>query len=228
MKSTKLVYLLVSILSISTFLTITPYSFGELKTSQSMIFNGLYANYTFDTDASRFQYTRESDEIYNVTWWINGSIPGNWLENTQTRLMLNATGIGLNFGSGVHTPVWVFNNLTLGDTVPIAVDGVGDYLYNVSDEITFNYPGVGSVDIWVLEGEIWTSSIVWYEKSTGLLLNGTFIWFGGDYNLTLTDTNMMSHYQGGKEIPGYNLIIFVPLTIFITLVIVRKWKKNLL
>jgi len=231
MKSKKMVYFFITFLTVSTFLTFAPNSSGELKLSESKIFNGLYANYTFETSSitpTSFEYAHDSGDIYNVTWLRNNSAPGLWQENFQTRLTSNVEGIGLSFGNGVHTPVWVFTNITLGDTIPIAVDGAGDYSYNVSDEITFSYPGYGNLNIWVLQGLIYPTSLVWYEKSTGLLLNGTFLSFIEDYNLTLTETNIFSHYQPPSEgIPGYSLAVFLPLTILMTVLVLRKSKKKL-
>ena len=230
----KLSFVFVVILCISTFLTFTSYSLGDLKTSQGKIFNGLYADYDFEigvfTRDSSFQYVYDLSGLYNVTWDVNTSFPAYWLEDIQTRLTSNASGYGDHFGSGTHTPVWVFTNLTLGDTVLIAVDGVGDYSYNVSDEITINYPGFGSFNVWELQGIIYPSSIVWYEQSTGLLLNGTFICFLETYTLTLTATNMFSDDNGGGGggIPGYSLFAFIPLTIIITFVIIRKQKRKLI
>jgi len=231
MKSKKLVYFFITFLTLSTFLTFIPNSSGELELSESKIFNGLYANYTFETSSltlSSFNYVHDSGDIYNVTWQRNNSAPAYWQENLQTRLTSNVSGYGINFGNGVHTPVWVFTNLTLGDTISIAVDGIGDYSFNVSDEIEIIYPGFGSFNVWVMQELINPSRIAWYEKSTGLLLNGTFPNFLDDYNLTLTATNMFSHYQpSSEEIPGYILVVFLPLTIIMTVLVHRKWKKKL-
>jgi len=231
MASKKLSFVFVVIISISTFLAFTSYSFGDLKTSQGKIFNGFYADYNFElggtTEPSSFQYVYDSSGLYNVTWDINNTAPAYWQEDIQTRLTSNVSGYGLDFGNGVHAPVWVFTNLTLGDTVLIAVDGLGDYSFNVSDEIEITYPGFGSFNVWVMQEFINPSRIAWYEKSTGLLLNGTFPNFLSPYNLTLTATNMFSHYKGGGEIPGYSLIAFIPLTLIITFVIIRKQKSKL-
>ena len=232
MASKKLSFVFVVILSVSTFLAFTSYSFGDLKTAQGKIFNGLYADYDFETsgytEPSSFQYDYDSGDLYNVTWQINNSLPAYWQEDIQTRLTSNVDGYGINFGNDVHAPVWVFTNLTLNDTVLIAVSIIGDRPFNVSDELSINYPGFGSLDVWVLQDITWPSRIAWYEKSTGLLLNGTFPNFLDDYNLTLTATNMFSDDNGGGGgIPGYSLFAFIPLTIIITFVIIRKQKRKL-
>ena len=230
MKSKRMVYFFISFLTLSTFLTVIPNSSGELILSESKIFNGLYADYDFEMgsiDPSSFNYVHDSGDIYNVTWSINSSAPAFWQEDLQTRLTSNVGGYGTDFGNGVHTPVWLFTNITLGDTIQIAVDGLGDYSFNVSDEKTVSYPGFGTLDVWVLQGFIYPASFVWYEKNTGLLINGSFFSFLADYNLTLTDTNMFSHYQPPSDgIPGYNLVVFLPLTILMTVLVLRKWRKK--
>jgi hypothetical protein len=230
MTSNKFSYSFAFLLFISTFLTVISYSFGDLQTSQGKIFNNFYADYEFelggDTNQSSFQYVYDSSGLYNVSWTIGTAQPGTWQENIDTRLTSNVSGFGLTFGNGVHTPVWVFTNITLNDTVSIAVDGIGDRPFNVSDELSINYPGFGSFDIWVLQDTTFPLRIAWYEKTTGLLINGTFPNFLDSYNFTLTATNMFSHYSEGG-IPGYSLFVFIPLTLIITYVIIRKNKSKL-
>lgn len=230
MKSKKFTFLIISFLTISTFLSIIPTGSGELNLSESKVFNGLYANYTFGMGSvvsTGFNYELHSGDIYNVTWWQNGSLPGFWQENMETRLIANASGFGDTFSNGAHSPVWLLTNISLGDMLPIAVDGIGDHTFNVSDEISASYPGYGNLDIWVVYDTFYPFNLVWYEKSTGLLLNGTFQWFGGIYNFTLTDTNMFSHYQTSDEIPGYSLIVLLPLALTMTILVLRKWKKKI-
>ncbi|MFW9820792.1 MAG: hypothetical protein ACFFE5_14375 [Candidatus Thorarchaeota archaeon] len=232
MKSKQITILIITFLTMSTFFSIIPSSSGELVLSESKIFDGLYANYTFGMGSKTptgFIYELHSGDIYNVTWWQNASLPGIWQENLQTRLISNNIGFGTSFNNGAHTPVWVLTNISIGDMIPIAVDGIGDHTFNVSDEISASYPGYGNLDIWVLYDTFYPSNLVWYEKSTGLLLNGSFQWFGGFYNLTLTDTNMFSHYQPPPPsgIPGYSLAILLPIAVLMTYFILRKWKKNL-
>jgi len=70
MKSKKLVYILITCLTLSTFLTFVQNSSGQLKLSESKIFNGLSANYTFTMGisiSSGFEYVQDSGDIYNVT-----------------------------------------------------------------------------------------------------------------------------------------------------------------
>ncbi|MFX1281955.1 MAG: hypothetical protein ACFFA3_21580 [Promethearchaeota archaeon] len=230
MASKKFSYAFAFLLFISTFLTVISYNFGDLQTSQGKIFNNFYADYDFeiggDLNQTKFQYIYDSNGLYNVSWTIGTALPGKWQEDIDTRLTSNVSGYGINFGNGVHAPVWVFTNLTLGDSVPIAVDGIGDRPFNVSDELSMDYPGFGSLDIWVLQDTSFPLRIAWYEKSTGLLINGTFPNFLDSYNLTLTATNMFSHYKQEGGIPGYSLLVFLPLIVVISLVILRKQNRK--
>jgi hypothetical protein len=224
----KYCYILTFMIFTFTFLTAISYSIGALQVSQGKIFNNFYADYEFeiggDLNQSRFQYIYDSSGLYNVSWTIGTAPPGEWQEDIDTRLTSNVGGFGLTFGSGVHTPVWLFTNLSLGDTVSIAVDGIGDRPFNVSDESSINYPGYGALNIWILQDTTFPLRMAWYEKSTGLLINGTFPNFLDSYNITLMATNMFSHYSE-KGIPGYSLLIFAPLTLLTTYVLIRKQKS---
>ncbi|MFX1419128.1 MAG: hypothetical protein ACFE9N_09440 [Promethearchaeota archaeon] len=230
MESKKTSYFLIAFLCSSILLTFASYSLGtqdNLRTSQSGIFNGLYANYTFDEGVpvnSRFTYEYHSGTLYNVTWWIQGNpIPGTWLEDTQTRLTSNSSG-GTTFYDGVHTPVWIFTNMSLGNSTIIVVDGGFDHPYTVVDEAVANYPGLGTINVWVLEDD-WYSTHAWYEKTTGLLINGTFQWFMGSYTLTLTETNIFSPRGGG--IPGFEILLVLPLIGVISFFILLRRRRIL-
>jgi hypothetical protein len=177
------------------------------------------------TYSTMFTYNYDTGDLYNVSWFVQGSTTTSWLENIQTRITSNSSG---GFGDGVHAPVWVFTNLTVGDNVFIAVDGIGDHPFNVTSELSVTYPGFGSLNIWVLQDTLYPSSLIWYERSTGLLLNGTFIYFSGSYTFTLTATNMFSHYQGGSGgIPGYNVFVIITIAAIFSIIILKKRKKRL-
>lgn len=231
MKSKTITYFLIIFLSFSIFTTFSSYSLGlqgNLRTSQGKIFDGLYANYTYDwglTYNIGFSYVHDTGDLYNVTWWNQqpaGSFP--WVENIQTRLISNSYG---PFGDGNHTLIWVFTNLSIGDLIPIVVSGEGDHSFNVTDELTVNYPGFGSLNVWVLEDLVY-STHVWYERSTGLLINGTFQRSVGSLNYTLTETNMFSTQSGaGSGIPGFEIFLVLPIISIVSMIILRRRKKIL-
>ncbi len=246
MKFRKMNYSLGAILIISISLTPILYNFhydlrahspnfeakDDLRISQGKIFDGMYGNYTLDfmesVNNSCFTYTRVSGNLYNVTW-VNVGGTSSWIENKLTRITSNASGY-YSIRNGRHSFLWLFTNISLGNLTLIAVDGVDNHLFNVSEELTCNYPCVGDIDVWVLQDLFEPSGVAWYEKTTGILINGTFVWHDDNFSLTLTSTNIFEYYQYQDfvlEIPGYNLIVFIPLIVVILLGLLWKIKIKL-
>jgi len=202
---------------------------GGINTSQSKVFDGLYANYTFEflgaTNNSVFRYTQVSGEYYNVSWTIQGSGSHSWIESIKTRVTSNSSGI-FSYCNNRHTPIWQFTNISLGNVTLIAVNGMYNHVFKVSGETDHNYPGIGYVEIWILKDMNHRLGIAWYEKRTGLLLNGTFAWSRGSYTLTLISTNIFSYYQvNAKVIPWYNYLVIIMFVSIITLLIVKKVRQ---
>jgi hypothetical protein len=241
MKSKKLAFFAITILSFSTFLIIsssislnTNYLLktGDLRTSQGKIFDNLWANYTFDVSLAgdfgntTFRWDRVSGDIYNVTWDVMGDV-STWLEDKQTRIIASSSG-SWAFNALTHTPIWIFTNLTIGNSTWISVDGDGDFEFDVVGELNVTITDIGTYESWVLLEPI-LGSFAFYEKTTGLLMGGIFAFDGGleDYELVLTATNMFSHYAADSEvIPGYDLFILIPIIAVMSLVIlIRKRKK---
>ena len=162
-----------------------------------VLFDGMFINYLFTQTGygngdSIISYSHVSGSIFHTTW--QGSIAGMpisgyWDVDGNTRVITDAGGS--NFGSNVHAPFWIFTETKLGDLIPIAVDGEGDHQFNVTGDFLYDLPGVGLLDVWILENLALPGSIAWYEKSTGLLLYGDFLYAGGSYNyeFNITDTN---------------------------------------
>jgi hypothetical protein len=211
------------------------YSLGKannLRTSQGKIFNGMYANYTFEIQQTTyfeantgFTYTNDVGHFYNVTWWIEGRGTHTWLENLQSRLISDTSGVW-SFDNNVHTPVWIFTNHSVGDLILIAVGDDGERIYNITGDQSYYHPNYGNRYVWVLQNIFFPDSLAYYEKTTGILIDGYFIFHMGqdNYNLTLTETNIFSYYQGGDTPPLYLLIIIIAITGICILVIVRKRK----
>ena len=154
----------------------------SFTTKEPPLFNGMYLNYTsslFEGCSCDFLYTDLSGDILNVNWILDGGTVGWWNVNMQTRIM--SDGGGLYFGNGYHTPIWIFTDVLIGDTVLIAVDGVGDHDFYVSDEMVWELPGFGAVEVWVLEDLTEPGGLAYYEKNTGILLDGIFYYGDGDY-----------------------------------------------
>ncbi len=141
------------------------------SSGNSSIFDGLIIEHRFQAftidDPYNFSYTYLSGNTFGVSW---EDTLYSWQESNLTRIMSG----GSYFGDGNHTPAWIFTNTTLLDTIPIGVIAQDDHDFIVIDETTHYYLGYGILDIWVLQDVTYPSSIIWYEKSTGILLNGTF------------------------------------------------------
>ncbi len=165
--------------------------FSEVK-----VFDGMFISYNFtfnnDVISSDFIYSLVSREIFHVNWYTIADHM-YWDVNTQTRIMENSGG-RFSFGNGVHTPAWIFTNVSLGDEIFIAVIAEGNHIFNVSNELIYDLPGFGLIDVWVLEDLTLPGGVAWYEKSTGILLNGTFYNSGGGiwYTFNFVDTNAIS------------------------------------
>ncbi|MFW9872918.1 MAG: Ser-Thr-rich GPI-anchored membrane family protein [Candidatus Thorarchaeota archaeon] len=162
----------------------------------SQLFDGMQINHIFSiygvNFSSTFSYVPDSGYSYNETWDVVDFIHFTWQVNTKTRIMSG----GSAFGDGAHTPAWIFTNVSLGDTVLIAVDGEGDHSFLVAGESTYDLPSFGTLDIWLLEDLDFTGGWAWYEKSTGILLNGLFFFSSGLYNYTFD-------FVHSNAIPGF-------------------------
>jgi len=202
------------------------------KSSQGKIYHGLNANYTFDylgaTNASSFNYIQVSPNLFEVTW-LNVRGRASWIENKQTRTTSNSNGsYGIREGS--KTFIWLFTNISLGDLILIGVGGVGDRQYRVTDEFCCNYKGIGEIEVWVVQ-DLSYPGIAWYEKSTGILINGTFVIYGANvyeftsYELTLLSSTIFFYYQDGErigEISKFNLLLFLLLVMSFIALVTRK------
>jgi len=177
--------------------SVGPFS-GPVLEELNTPFDGMYINHTFILGSmgsitsykSQIAYSQISENIYNVSWYLGGGIPLSfWNENTQTRLTSDSHG---GFGDDVHSPIWIYPNTALGNEVQIAVAYEGDHLFLVSDDLIANFSGLGMVDAWVLEDLTLPGGWAWYEKNTGILLNGSFLYSGGMYNYSfeITTTNV--------------------------------------
>ena len=193
----------------------------------SGLFDGLYMIYNItESGSARFNISYEGDSINTYHCTVDFLTPGDddWIEDTTSRLMSNIGGTGLNFAPGLYTPFWIFTNVSLYDLVPIAVDGEGDHVFNITKDKVFNIPGMGSVEVWQLEDLDGHGGVALYEKKTGILLNSTFYYASGAdyYHLTLSDTNAIFGYTDGGEIPGYNIFFLILAVLSVTMILFKK------
>ncbi len=161
---------------------------------ESMYINHTFTNSTGGSGPSSFVYSFNSGHSFNATWTYWGE---TWDVDVRNRIIENTTSW---FGNNNHTPAWIFTNISLGDSVLIAVNSEGDHTFNVSDEFEYQLSGFGPIEVLVLEDLTTPGGIAWYEKSTGILLNGTFYYNGTSQNYTydFVNTNVEFSY-----IPNY-------------------------
>ena len=196
------------------FTAYAPPVIGETYTTDNMrieiiplhiinLYDGMFMNYSFtifnEKYTIEYSYSALSRGIFHVDHTVYSGLnplqEGSWDIDSQTRVMFNSLG-GYSFGSGTRTPLWIFTEISLSDVIPIVVDGEGDHNFIVSDELTYVLSGYGTVDVWVLEDLTLPGGVAYYEKSTGILLNGTFFYQGGVFNYTfeLINTNAFAKF----------------------------------
>jgi hypothetical protein len=170
---------------------------------ETKLFDGMFISYNWtifgEVKPSDFTYSYVSGDCFHLDWYMDegGSISHMyWDVDPQTRIMENSDGDGWQFGNGVHTPIWIFTDISLGDEILIAIDAEGDHLFSVAGELIYDLPGFGLVDVWVLEDLTFPGGVAWYEKSTGILLNGDFYYAEGAglYTFDFVDTNVEFTY----------------------------------
>ena len=203
-------------------------------TPDSGILDGLHIAYNFTLSSnplplmSNFSFFEDPIGTHNVTWTIIPyGLATSWNEYIADRTMFN-TGSG-GFNEGSHTPIWIHTNIQINDIVPISVDGVGDHDFKVKRKTIHNLPDFGWIEIWVLEDLANSSSEVWYEKSTGLLIQGTFIFGGENYTLEFVETNAVFTYvdpPSSSDIPGYNHFLLIGFLIVLPIIIIRIKKRK--
>jgi len=167
----------------------------------SPIFDGMYLHHNltdvgYDIYNSNVSYTYISGNLYDVVWSL-ASWFDYWQVDSSTREILSS--ISTYFYDFTHTPFWIFTNVSLGDTVLISSIWDGDHTFEVTDELIHELPGYGPVGVWVLQDLADPAAVVWYEKSTGILLNGTFYYNGGNNYIIydFIDTNIIFNIISG-------------------------------
>jgi hypothetical protein len=149
--------------------------------------------------SSHFLYSYVSGPIFQGNWWFYLDDEGydyNTYYNVDstTRIMTDVWGESF-LGVGHHDPGWIFTDTNIGNDIPIDLLFGEEHIFTVTDDLIYNLPDYGLVEVWVLEDLTVPGGIAWYEKSTGILLNSTFITISGqNYTLGFIDTNVEFTY----------------------------------
>jgi hypothetical protein len=138
------------------------------------ITNGIYVNHTYRFHSypedlpSSLTFTKTSNDVFHVVWYLGGSldVTGSWDVEINTRVVSNMVNFGPD--NGDHNFAWIYTDFSLNDQIMIFnFLSSNDHLFNITGEAMH-----GSMEVWVLEDD--EGSLVWYEKTKGFLVNGTF------------------------------------------------------
>jgi hypothetical protein len=144
--------------------------------------------------------------------------------NTSTRIVSNLNNFGPE--NGEHCIFWIYTDVSLDDHINISNiwkavhTGNGDTEFNITGETTH-----GTMNVWILEDQY--GSEVWYEKTKGFLVNGTFT-FSGDYHTyEYVSHSFPSTGNGGPVIPGYDLLLILGVTSLIGINLIKQNRKKI-
>ncbi len=169
------------------------YDFDPNK--RSAIFEGLYLNYSINVRGQGgwefgLNYTYLGSNTFQVNYTV-GSTTGSYLVNNFTRTKEQSTSWFI-WMYGHFTPFWIFQNQEMGDLIYIDTPTERDRLFNVTGETVCAIPDFLPFNCWVLNSTEDPYSHAYYDKYTGILLDGYFTDLSGtsNYTLTLVSTNM--------------------------------------
>ncbi|MHA1278359.1 MAG: hypothetical protein ACTSQI_17585 [Candidatus Helarchaeota archaeon] len=170
---------------------------GVLCTSNSILFDQFYYNWTAIINGNPFNfyngletYTYSGNKTFNCNETLNyfWNPPEFDIRdvNNETRFYLTSTSS--IWANNSHDWVWIFKNTTLvTKNIPITVYSDPEHLFNVTMERVIYFQG-SYYNVWVLEDEF--GSRANYEKNTGVLINGSFIFEGTNYwDISMRETN---------------------------------------
>src|SRR5271157_376479 len=150
--------------------------------------NGMGYNYT---EVQDFQAPRAYRDRFIDVAGGNIFVKSTWANRTiaaDSRIIIGNNKSA--FVNGSHEPMLIFTNIGLGSVVPVAVLYDGDQQFTVTGAAVLhamNRP----FDCWELQSP--EGSIAYYEKYSGLLINGTFKYqiygFHLTYSIQVTGTN---------------------------------------
>ncbi|MFX1554134.1 MAG: hypothetical protein ACFFBV_09425 [Promethearchaeota archaeon] len=204
------------------------------RSAPSGIFDGLYISHIHSLSTypeeipTNLSYTHVSGDIYHVEWAWGGSIgsTGSWDVNINTRIVSNVQVFGPPNGS--HPAFWIHTNISLYDEIISSCALTSAGTFTISNNLVIPYGNI-SINIWEMTDP--DNTKVWYEKSTGILLNGTFRkgtihWESFEYvdtNAVFTEATIPSD---GGTIPGYNYFLLISMFCLIGIIIIQYKSKK--
>jgi len=150
--------------------------------NRSIPFDGMYLNYTMRQSAQSEIMTIFYSHHYDSLFSVNMSslyYPNMYYYDVdyKTRIFHYPT----NSLIPKYTPFWIFTNVSLGDLILISCAFQENVPYSISGDLICDIPGLGLIEVWVLKDIRYPDAFLWYDKSTGILVNGTFYYYDALY-----------------------------------------------
>ena len=203
------------------------------RVPETCLFDGMYYNWTgiynlviYTPWNGTENYDFIEGNIYYDNHYDSRFGHGDWFTDNATRI-LTATPTGI-WGSNVHDPIFIPKNVTLNDQVLVSTIGT-DRTFNVSS-ITYLDILNTTLECWKLT-ELSGYSVLYYETSSGLLMQGTFnISMGYYYTIVVDATNVplrsipyFTIQSPKNQTYHYNTI---PIIIINSTPIEKAWYRN--
>ena len=192
---------------------------SEVGIKDGMVVKHIYRISMLDEDIpTNFTFTKKSSDIFHVVWEYGGSIDmiGSWDVDVSTSIVSNMLMFGPDVGT--HNHAWIWTDVSLNDQVLIFnFFSNSDHLLNITGEAMH-----GSMEVWQLEDD--EGSVVWYEKTQGFLVNGTFRYSSDWQKYTFVSVSVPNPNQG---IPGYNYLLILGIITIISIILMKKQKTKI-
>ncbi|MFX0102266.1 MAG: hypothetical protein ACFFCS_22055, partial [Candidatus Hodarchaeota archaeon] len=176
--------------------------FGTINNS-ILDLNGLDYNWTGYVNSITQRYSGEEHYQFDTgtNYTVNETIYyGPIVSPSESHVMKDVNQANREFtenatwwGGQGHEWLWIFTNVSLNDSMFIAVFMEGDHNFTVVDSEVIDLHG-SLYDCWVLTDS--AGSIANYEKESGLLINGTFYFMGSNFiymEMSYTNYNFSSN-----------------------------------
>ena len=185
---------------------------SEVGIKDGMVVKHIYRISMLDEDIpTKFTFNKKSSDTFHVKWKYGGSIgmTGSWDVDVSTSIVSNMETFGPN--DGTHNHAWIWTDVSLNDQVLIFnFFSYSDHLFNITGEAMH-----GSMEVWQLEDD--EGSVVWYEKTEGFLVNGTFRYSSDSQKYTFVSASVPK-----PGIPGYNYLLVLGIITAIAIIMIKK------
>jgi hypothetical protein len=144
----------------------------ETGISDGLVFKHIHSLSIYPEEIqTNLTYAHVSGDLYHAEWAWGGSInlTGSWDVNIDTRIVSNMQVFGPD--NGCVSSFWIPTDVSLHDQVISSCAYAFNNTYDISAERVIPYGDI-SIEVWEITDAANTK--VWFEKSTGLLVNGTF------------------------------------------------------